>query len=80
VGLVVRARGQRLTVAMLQFVKGGTESGELTGLRLAGVHVEVVATGWYAPDELCGAADLVTQMAVYKHPYPGIRARRGIEY
>lgn len=152
VGLALRARGQGLTVAMVQFVKGGKESGELTGLRLAGVHVvrpalrstgllcgatysedergvvqawnnarelilsgdwdlvildelnvalhhgllgivpvlstlqerpahvEVVATGRYAPDELCDAADLVTQMAAYKHPYPGIRARRGIEY
>ncbi|MGI5939989.1 MAG: precorrin-6A reductase [Thermoleophilia bacterium] len=152
VGLALRARGQELTVAMVQFLKGGTESGELAGLRLAGVHVvrpasrstgllcgaahsedkrgvvqawnsahelmfsgdwdlvildelnvalhyglldivsvlstlqerpahvEVVATGRYAPDELCAAADLVTQMVAHKHPYPDIWARRGIEY
>lgn len=152
VGLALRARGGGLTVAMIQFVKGGSESGELTGLRMAGVHVvrpasrstgllrgaahsedqravvqawdnarelvlsgdwdlvildelnvalhhglldivpvlstlherpahvEVVVTGRHAPDELCAAADLVTQMTARKHPYPGIRARRGIEY
>ncbi len=152
VGLALRARGRGLTVAMVQFVKGGSESGELAGLRLAGVHVvrpasrstgllrgaahgederaavrawdhardlvlsgdwdlvildelnvalhhglldvvpvlavlggrpahvEVVVTGRNAPDELCAVADLVTEMAACKHPYPGIRARRGIEY
>lgn len=39
VGLALRARGQGLAVAMVQFVKGGAESGELAEMRRAGIHV-----------------------------------------
>ena len=44
-------------------------------------HVEVVATGRYAPEELVQAADLVTEMRDIKHPAKlGLAARRGVEY
>ena len=44
-------------------------------------HVHVVATGRNAPDELCAAADLVTEMAKVKHPFEhGIRAQLGVDY
>jgi len=40
---------------------------------------EVVTTGRGAPDRLLTAADLVTEMAAVRHPYPGVVARRGVE-
>ncbi|MBN1632317.1 MAG: precorrin-6A reductase [Thermoleophilia bacterium] len=152
VGLALRAHGRGLAVAMIQFVKGGAESGELAEMHRAGIHVvrtasrrtglirgeahaedkqavgrawqtagellrsgdwdmvildelhtalrsglldlepvlkeitgrpagvEVVTTGRDAPAELRAEADLVTEMVARKHPYPGIAARRGIEY
>lgn len=43
-------------------------------------HVEVITTGRNAPAELCAVADLITEMVPHKHPYPGVPARRGIEY
>jgi cob(I)alamin adenosyltransferase len=44
-------------------------------------HVELVLTGRYAPDEIIGAADLVTEMREVKHPFnKGFQARKGIEY
>ena len=43
--------------------------------------VELVLTGREAPDEIIGAADLVTEMQEVKHPYRrGVKARKGIEY
>ena len=42
--------------------------------------VEVVFTGRYAPPEVIGAADLVTEMVEVKHYYQnGVEARDGIE-
>jgi cob(I)alamin adenosyltransferase len=44
-------------------------------------NVEVVCTGRNAPPELKAAADLVTVMALEKHPYDGgLEARKGIEF
>ncbi|QQG65886.1 cob(I)yrinic acid a,c-diamide adenosyltransferase [Desulfobulbus oligotrophicus] len=41
----------------------------------------VVITGRYAPEALIGAADLVTEMRMIKHPLKsGVRAQRGIEF
>jgi cob(I)alamin adenosyltransferase len=44
--------------------------------------LHVVVTGRGAPEELLGAADLVTEMVQIKHPYheQGIKAQRGIEF
>jgi cob(I)alamin adenosyltransferase len=153
VGLAVRARGAGLTVAFVQFVKGGPRSSELAALESLGVtvwrpaeastgllgdgindddrraaaeaweiaveaigsghyevvvldegcvalahelvdegallaalsarpaHVEIVITGRGATPALIGAADLVTEMRLVKHPYDrGVPARRGIEF
>jgi len=45
------------------------------------VHVELVLTGRYAPDEIIEVADLVTEMKEVKHPFnKGYEARKGIEY
>jgi cob(I)alamin adenosyltransferase len=42
---------------------------------------ELIVTGRYAPPELIGIADLVTEMKEIKHYYnKGIKARKGIEY
>lgn len=44
-------------------------------------HVELILTGRYAPPEVIGVADLVTEMKEIKHPYTrGISPRKGIEY
>jgi cob(I)alamin adenosyltransferase len=44
-------------------------------------HVELVATGRGAPDEIVAAADLVTEMRPVKHYYDaGVGARQGIEH
>jgi cob(I)alamin adenosyltransferase len=44
-------------------------------------EVELVITGRYAPQEIVGAADLVTEMKEIKHYYTkGVKARRGIEF
>jgi len=43
-------------------------------------HQEVVTTGRGAPDELLAVARLVTRMEPVRHPYPGVPARRGIEW
>ena len=43
--------------------------------------IELVLTGRYAPPEVVGRADLVTEMHMIKHPFnQGIAARCGIEY
>ena len=44
-------------------------------------NVEIVLTGRGAPQEIVEYADLVTEMAMIKHPFDkGIKARKGIEY
>ncbi len=44
-------------------------------------HIEVVATGRNAPEELLAAADLITEMKDVRHPFrAGISAREGIEF
>jgi cob(I)alamin adenosyltransferase len=44
-------------------------------------HQHVVITGRYAPPELIGAADLVTEMTKVKHPMDaGQKGQRGIEW
>ncbi len=45
-------------------------------------HLHVIITGRYAPRGLTGAADLVTEMRLIKHPYEeqGIKAQPGIEF
>jgi cob(I)alamin adenosyltransferase len=44
-------------------------------------HVELILTGRRAPQEIIDAADLVTDMALIKHPYEkGISARKGVDY
>jgi len=41
----------------------------------------VVITGRYAPEQLIGVADLVTEMLAIKHPLEsGIKAQKGIEF
>jgi cob(I)alamin adenosyltransferase len=44
-------------------------------------HVNVIATGRDAPDELLEVADTVTEMTKVRHVYDtGVRARRGLDY
>jgi cob(I)alamin adenosyltransferase len=45
-------------------------------------HLHLVITGRGAPEELVGAADLVTEMHLVKHPYheQGMKAQQGIEF
>ena len=45
------------------------------------VHLELILTGRYAPDELVELADTVTEMREIKHHYQkGVKARKGVEY
>jgi len=41
---------------------------------------EVVLTGRYITDGIMEKADIITEMKKVKHPFPEIKARRGIEY
>jgi len=41
---------------------------------------EVVLTGRYITEGIMEKADIITEMKKVKHPFPEIRARRGIEY
>jgi cob(I)alamin adenosyltransferase len=53
----------------------------LAALRARPSHVHVVVTGRNAPDGLCAAADLVTDMTSVKHPFAsGVRAQIGLDY
>jgi cob(I)alamin adenosyltransferase len=53
----------------------------LTTLKARPPHVSVVITGRNAPQEIQDLADLVTEMAVVKHPYTaGRKALRGIDF
>ena len=52
---------------------------EALAARPAMTHV--VVTGRNAPDALIGAADLVTEFALVKHPFrAGVKAQAGIEF
>lgn len=42
--------------------------------------VELILTGSSASGEIIKTADLVTEMLMIKHPFPKIKARKGIEY
>jgi cob(I)alamin adenosyltransferase len=43
--------------------------------------LHVIVTGRNAPDDLIAAADLVTEMALVKHPFrEGVKAQAGIEF
>lgn len=43
--------------------------------------LHVIATGRDAPQNLCAAADLVSEISALKHPFQaGIKAQRGIEF
>lgn len=45
------------------------------------IMTHVVVTGRGAPEALCQAADLVTEMREVKHPFhAGIKAQRGVEF
>lgn len=45
------------------------------------VELHVVVTGRQAPDEICGMADLITDMLPVKHPLKeGIAAQKGVEF
>lgn len=54
----------------------------LEAIRKRPTKLHVVVTGRNAPEELMGAADLVTEMRRIKHPYhdQGVKAQRGIEF
>jgi cob(I)alamin adenosyltransferase len=53
----------------------------LQALAARPAHVHVVLTGRNAPEALCDAADLVTEMKSHKHPFErGIKAQRGIDF
>jgi cob(I)alamin adenosyltransferase len=54
----------------------------LAGIDLRPANTHVVLTGRNAPDELIERADLVTEMALVKHPlkHKKVRAQAGIEF
>jgi cob(I)alamin adenosyltransferase len=53
----------------------------LTALESRPAGVNVAVTGRNAPEALCAAADLVTEMKSLKHPFEqGHKARVGIDY
>ncbi len=41
---------------------------------------EIVLTGRYITDRIMEKADIITEMKKIKHPFPEIKARKGIEY
>lgn len=41
---------------------------------------EIVLTGRYITETLMDRADIITEMKKVKHPFPEMKARRGIEY
>ncbi|MCM8762717.1 MAG: cob(I)yrinic acid a,c-diamide adenosyltransferase [Candidatus Omnitrophica bacterium] len=41
---------------------------------------EIVLTGRYITDKIMEKADIITEMKKVKHPFPEIKARKGIEY
>ncbi|MCX8082243.1 MAG: cob(I)yrinic acid a,c-diamide adenosyltransferase [bacterium] len=43
-------------------------------------NTEIVLTGRYITDGLIDKADIITEMKKIKHPFPEIKARKGIEY
>ena len=52
----------------------------LAALAARSAHLEVVATGRGAAQELLDAADLITEMKAVRHVYPAVAARRGVEF
>lgn len=53
----------------------------LAGLAARSERTSVILTGRDAPPELCGYADLVTEMTEVKHPFAaGIKAQRGLDF
>jgi cob(I)alamin adenosyltransferase len=53
----------------------------LDALAARPAHVHVILTGRNAPEALCAAADLVTEMKSHKHPFErGIKAQQGIDF
>ena len=53
----------------------------LTTFQTRPSHVHVVVTGRNAPEALCEAADLVTEMKAVKHPFEkGVRAQPGLDF
>lgn len=53
----------------------------LAGLAARSDRTSVILTGRDAPPELCGYADLVTEMTEVKHPFAaGIKAQRGLDF
>ena len=43
-------------------------------------NMELILTGRYISGKILEKADLVTEMKLIKHPFPKIKARKGIEY
>ncbi|MBN1445334.1 MAG: cob(I)yrinic acid a,c-diamide adenosyltransferase [Candidatus Omnitrophica bacterium] len=41
---------------------------------------EIVLTGRHITDRILERADVITEMKKVKHPFPSVKARRGIEY
>jgi cob(I)alamin adenosyltransferase len=53
----------------------------IAGLEARDARTGVILTGRDAKPELCGYADLVTEMSEVKHPFKaGIKAQRGVDY
>lgn len=53
----------------------------VAGLQAKRPGLHVVLTGRNAPDDIIEAADLVTEMALIKHPFrSGVKAQPGIEF
>ncbi len=44
------------------------------------VTSELILTGGFITDRIINKADLITEMKKIKHPFPAIKARKGIEY
>jgi cob(I)alamin adenosyltransferase len=61
---------------------GWIPSAEVTkAIRDRPAHVNIIATGRDAPDELLEVADTITEMTKVRHVYDtGVRARRGLDY
>ncbi|MDG2406512.1 MAG: cob(I)yrinic acid a,c-diamide adenosyltransferase [Paracoccaceae bacterium] len=53
----------------------------LDGLKARAARTSVILTGRDAKPEICGYADLVTEMTEVKHPFQaGIKAQKGLDY
>ncbi len=85
-GVVSRIRQNHYDVIILDEILIGIRDkfiGEEKVLELIGerpVHSEIILTGRYATDRIIDIADIITDMKEVKHPFPAVKARRGIEY